>query len=265
MSGVTATILGCGPSPGVPRIDGDWGRCDPSDSRNRRSRCSLLLQRVSGAGTTNVLIDTSPDMRAQLLAARISHIDAVLYTHAHADHIHGIDDLRAFWMRSHQRVNVHADAATGARLLEAFRYCFETPPGSNYPPILNLNALNAYEPLTIDGAGGAIEVLPYRQVHGTVESLGFRTGRLAYSCDVSALDDDAQAIIQGVDTWVVDALRYDPHPSHFNLEQSLHWIDRLGVKHAVLTHMDFNLDYEELRRGLPAHVVPAHDGMVLAL
>jgi phosphoribosyl 1,2-cyclic phosphate phosphodiesterase len=265
VSRLVATILGCGPSPGVPRIGNDWGRCDPEDPRNRRSRCSLLIQRHGSGGTTTVLIDTSPDMRGQLLSAGVSHVDAVLYTHAHADHLHGIDDLRAFWMKTRRLVEVYADDATSARILEAFRYCFESPPGSSYPPILRLNRIAAYEPVHIHGAGGAVELLPYRQAHGTIHTLGFKVGGLSYSCDVSGLEPDAQSVIEGSDVWLVDALRHEPHPSHFSVDETLGWIERLGVRRGLLTHMDYSLDYETLRRALPPNVEPAHDGLVIEL
>ena len=266
MSRLIATILGCGPSPGVPRIGNDWGRCDPAQPRNRRSRCSLLLQQVGpDGGTTTVLVDTSPDMRAQLLAAGVGHIDAAVYTHAHADHLHGIDDLRAFWMSTRRLVEVYADHATAERILEAFRYCFETPAGGTYPPILKLNRIEAYQAVRIVGAGGPMELLPYRQRHGSIDTLGFKVHGLAYSCDVSALEERTEALIEGCDVWIVDALRHEPHPSHFSVAESLAAIERLSPRRAILTHMDFSLDYDALRAELPPHVEPAHDGLVITL
>ena len=264
MSRFAATILGCGPSPGVPRIGNDWGSCDPTDPRNRRSRCALLIERCDeGRAPTRVLVDTSPDMRTQLLAAGIDRVDGVLYTHAHADHLHGIDDLRAFWMKSKRLVEVHADDTTAARILEAFAYCFRTPPGGSYPPILRMNRIAAYEPLSIDGPSGPIDITPYSQRHGDGTSLGFRIGGLAYSCDVSALDDRAAAGLQGLDVWIVDALRHEPHPSHFSVGETLAWIETLKPTRAILTHMDYSLDYATLKRELPENVEPAYDGMVV--
>jgi phosphoribosyl 1,2-cyclic phosphate phosphodiesterase len=266
LSRLVATILGCGPSPGVPRIDGDWGRCDPAQPRNRRSRCSLLLQQIGpDGGATTVLVDTSPDLRQQLLTAGISHIDAVVYTHAHADHLHGIDDLRVFWMSTRRLVDVHADQATSERILEAFRYCFETPAGGTYPPILRLNRIEPYDPVWVDGAGGTMELLPFRQRHGTIDTLGFKVHGLAYSCDVSGLDDIAEATIEGADVWIVDALRHEPHPSHFSVAETLAAIGRVRPRRAILTHMDYSLDYDALRAGLPPHVEPAYDGLVITL
>jgi phosphoribosyl 1,2-cyclic phosphate phosphodiesterase len=180
MTGLVATILGCGPSPGVPRIGNDWGACDPNEPRNRRSRCGLLVERrAAGSAPTRVLLDTSPDMRTQLLGADVDHLDGVVYTHGHADHLHGIDDLRAFWMKTRRRVDVYADEPTSTRILEAFAYCFKTPPGGTYPPILQMNRIAANEPLSIAGDSGPIDIIPYAQSHGPGGvSLGFRFGAL---------------------------------------------------------------------------------------
>jgi phosphoribosyl 1,2-cyclic phosphate phosphodiesterase len=260
------TVLGCGSSPGVPRIGGDWGACDPANPRNRRRRCSLLAQRVAADGrTTNALVDTSPDLREQALDAGIGTLDGVLFTHPHADHIHGIDDLRGFVINMRRRVDIFADDDTMARLREAFGYCFETPPGSDYPPIVNAQRIVAREPVTIQGQGGPLTALPVRQNHGRITSLGFRIGGLAYSPDVSDLDDEAEYQFQDLDVWIVDALRLTPHPSHFSLDEALGWIDRLKPRRAVLTHMHIDLDYATLRRSLPDHVEPAYDGMRIEL
>ncbi len=267
------TVLGCGSSPGVPRIGGDWGACDPSNPRNRRRRCSLLAQRVSDEALTNVLVDTSPDLREQALAAGIGALDGVLFTHSHADHIHGIDDLRGFVMNMQRRVDVFADETTLQRLKEAFGYCFETPPGSEYPPIAAAHAIRAGDEATIEGNAGALIALPIRQTHGRITSLAFRfggrdgnrRGGLCYSPDVSDLDADAERLMQDLDVWIVDALRPRPHPSHFSLPQALGWIRRLKPKRAILTHMHVDLDYATLRRELPDNVEPAYDGMVIEL
>jgi phosphoribosyl 1,2-cyclic phosphate phosphodiesterase len=263
---LTLTILGCGSSPGVPRIGGDWGACDPNDPRNRRRRCSALIERRRPDGaTTRVLIDTSPDLRAQALDAGFGTLDGVLFTHAHADHLHGIDDLRGFVLNMRRRVDVYADAATMARLRQAFGYCFATPPGSEYPPILKAHVIAPGEPVTIEGAGGPVTALPVVQEHGTIESLGFRIGGLAYSPDVSGLSAEAADALAGLDLWVVDALRYRPHPSHFSVAEAVEWIERLKPRRALLTHMHVDLDYATLRAKLPAHVEPAHDGLAVAL
>jgi phosphoribosyl 1,2-cyclic phosphate phosphodiesterase len=200
-----------------------------------------------------------------LLAANVRRIDAVIYTHPHADHTHGIDDLRAFAMDTRRRVEVFADEATGQRLVEGFGYCFKAPRGSSYPPILELNRIAAGTPLVIDGPGGPIEVNPFRQVHGDISSMGLRFGGLAYSCDVSDFPPESLEAISGLDVWIIDALRYQPHPSHLSLSEALEWIRRMAPKRAVLTHMLNDLDYATLRRELPAGIEPGYDGMVIDL
>ncbi|HVY18535.1 MAG TPA: MBL fold metallo-hydrolase [Bauldia sp.] len=259
------TILGCGSSPGTPRIGNDWGAADANEPRNRRMRCSILMERADTSGVTRVLVDTGPDVRAQLLAANVGAIDGVVYTHSHADHTHGIDDLRAFWQNTHRLVDVYADALTFARLSDAFGYCFATSPGSSYPPILKHHAITAGSPFTISGKGGDLTITPFTQVHGEIETLGLRVGNFAYSCDVSALPDAAQTALRHLDVWIVDALRYQPHPSHFSVSEALQWIDRLKPKRAVLTHMHIDLDYRTLCRTLPNATEPGYDGMVLEL
>jgi len=255
------TLLGTGSSGGVPRLGNNWGACDPANPKNRRRRCSALVERIAGRGRTRVLVDTSPDLRDQLLDAEIGTIDGVLFTHDHADHTHGIDDLRMLAYNAKRRVDVHFDAVTRASLLSRFGYCFETPVGSMYAPILNGHLIEPPHAVRINGAAGPIEALPVVQAHGDAESLGFRFGDIAYSPDISGLSADAQARLGNLDLWVVDALRYVPHPSHFTVEQALEWIAILKPKRAILTHLHIDLDYEKLRRELPAHVVPAYDGM----
>jgi len=263
MALLRVTILGCGSSPGVPRIGPDWGACDPAEPKNRRLRCSLLVERHDGDRRTTVLIDTGPDVRAQLLTAGVRHLDAVIYTHAHADHCHGIDDLRVFWQDSRRRVNVYADAETQRRLDHAFGYCFRTPPGGFYPPILEAHEIALETPVTITGAGGSIAFMPFRQQHGEIHTLGFRIGDLAYSCDVSGLPAESLPQLSGLGTWIVDALRYQPHPSHFSVKDALGWIARLKPRRAILTHMHIDLDYQRLRAELPAGVEPAYDGLTV--
>jgi phosphoribosyl 1,2-cyclic phosphate phosphodiesterase len=258
------TILGCGSSPGVPRIGNDWGACDPGNAKNVRQRCSAHIRRITPTGqTTEVLIDTSPDLRGQALAARIHRLDGVLFTHAHADHIHGIDDLRAFVLNMRRRVEVYADQPTLMRLREGFGYCFATPPGSDYPPIINANLIEPPSPVVVTGPGGPVSAVPIIQTHGRSRSLGFRFGDLAYSPDVSALDANAEAMLQDLDVWILDALRYKPHPSHFSVDEAVATIQRLKPKRAILTHMHVDLDYEALRSKLPDGIEPAYDGMVI--
>jgi phosphoribosyl 1,2-cyclic phosphate phosphodiesterase len=270
------TILGCGSSGGVPRPALGWGDCDPKNPKNRRRRTSLLVERTSspilppqagegGVGVTRVLVDTPPDLREQMIDADVDWLDGVLYTHEHADHTHGIDDLRAFFLKQRRRVDVYLDEPTAASLHVKFGYCFQSPPGSDYPPIVTEHRLTAGTPVTIEGQGGPIAALPFCQEHGDIASLGFRFGKLAYSADLSGLPSESVAALAGLDVWIVDALRYRPHPSHFSLDDALGWIERLKPRRAILTNLHADLDYEVLRGKLPVHVVPAFDGMTFAV
>jgi len=261
----TFTILGCGSSGGVPRVGQGWGACDPNNPKNRRRRCSLLVERESAASRTTVLIDTSPDLREQLLDANVEALDAVLYSHDHADHTHGIDDLRPLALVQRKRIDIYAEEQTSKMLHERFGYCFETPVGSDYPPILQEHSLREGREVTISGKGGEITVLPFPMQHGSTQALGFRIGNVAYSCDVNDLPQASLKALEGLDLWIVDALRRKPHPSHFHLEQTLAWIARIKPKRAVLTNMHNDLDYETLRRELPETIEPAFDGMVISL
>lgn len=259
------TILGCGTSGGVPRVGNIWGDCDPANPKNQRRRCSLLVQRGGEDQQTTVLVDTSPDLREQLLDAGVGWLDGVLYTHDHADHSHGIDDLRMVAYNGRRRVDIYHDEATGQQLKQRFAYCFENQEGSEYPPILEAHTIRAGELMHVAGAGGIIGATSFRQQHGSGETLGFRFGGLAYSPDVNGLPEESLALLHDLEVWIVDALRYSRHPSHFSLEQALQWIERVAPKRAVLTHMHVDLDYETLRRELPDDVEPAYDGMVLAV
>ena len=256
---------GAGSSGGVPRIGHDWGACDPANPRNRRRRCSLLVERSGPDGVTRVLVDTSPDMREQLLDAGVTSLDAVLYTHEHADHCHGIDDLRVLALMLGRRIDVYHDAETGAHLRQRFAYCFTSPPGSLYPPILNAHDITVPEPIVINGAGGPIVAQPFEQQHGGIISLGFRIAGLAYSCDLSDLPEASLPWLDNLDVWIVDALRRKPHVSHFSVDDALHWIGRLKPRHAVLTNMHVDLDYKALADSLPDGVEPAYDGMTIEL
>ena len=252
-------ILGCGSSGGVPRGDGDWGACDPAEPKNRRTRCSLLVRRRGPDGETNVLIDTSPDLRAQALAAGLTSVDAVLYTHDHADQTHGIDDLRVFALRARRRLPAWMDRATRDALHERFRYIFESVEG--YPAILEAQDLPPHgETWSVDGPGGAIPVTTFDQAHGPIRSVGYRLGDVAYSSDVSDLDDRAIETVRGCRVWIVDALRLTPHPTHAHVDKTLDWIAASGVPRAILTNLHIDLDYEALSRRLPAGVEVAYDG-----
>jgi phosphoribosyl 1,2-cyclic phosphate phosphodiesterase len=262
-------ILGCGSSGGVPRLGGadeggNWGQCDPQNPKNRRRRCSILVRRKSAKGETRVLVDTSPDLREQLLEARIARLDGVLITHDHADQTHGMDDLRAIAQYTHSLTPVWCDSRTWQSLMGKFAYCFVQPPGSDYPPILAAHEIHEpFRPFVIEGPGGPVPVEAFIQGHGQVESLGFRFGPVAYSSDVNRLDEAAFAALEGVECWIVDALRRTPHPSHAHLAKSLEWIARLRPRRAVLTNMHLDMDYQSLCRELPKGVEPAFDGLSL--
>jgi len=247
-----AVILGCGSSTGVPRIDGSWGSCDPLEPKNRRSRGSILVEQ----GETRVLIDTSPDLRRQLLDNSISWVSAVVWSHDHADQTHGIDDLRILAYTAKKRVPVYGDDFTMKRLTRKFSYCFESIGG--YPAIVEQNLIDG--PFDIGGIG----IVPIEQDHGSMKSLGFRFGsELAYSNDVVGLDEAAFAALRGVRVWIVDALRYAPHPTHSHLEQTLEWIRRVAPERAILTNLHMDLDYATLTAQLPPGVEAAYDGMVV--
>ena len=260
-------ILGCGSSGGVPRLGEGapyWGACDPGNARNQRSRCSILVTRREPQGETRVLVDTAPDLREQLLAARIGRLDAVLITHDHADQLHGMDDLRVITLNMKHRLDLWSDKYGLEGVMKKFGYCFRTPPGSDYPPILNAHEIpEPFAPFELAGAGGAVPVLAFGQRHGRIRSLGYRFGPVAYSPDVDGLDDDAFAALEGAECWIVDALRYTPHPSHAHLERTLEWIARVRPKRAILTNMHVDMDFETLKRELPVGVEPAYDGMTV--
>lgn len=257
------TILGCGSSAGVPRIGNDWGDCDPTNPRNRRRRCALLVQRISNNGMTTVLIDTGPDLREQLLSANVSTLDGVVYTHPHADHVHGVDDLRVVVYNLRKRLDVYADGATSNALIARFGYVFAQPEGSAYPPILDLHDIDG--PVHIKGEGGEVVLNPFKVKHGRIDSLGFRIGGLAYLPDVSDMYAESWEAVQGLDIWVLDALRREPHPTHTHLAKALEWIEKVAPERAVLTNMHIDLDYEAVDKETPAHITPAYDGMVLEL
>ncbi len=259
------TILGCGSSPGVPRIGPDWGNCDPANPKNRRRRSSLLIEKFGTDGKTVVVVDSGPDFREQMISANIGWADAVIYTHAHADHIHGIDDLRSFVINRRKLANVWMDEHTSKRIHEAFGYCFNTPEGSQYPPILVENRITAGQSFTVDGQGGEIEITPFEQQHGAISSLGFRIDALAYCSDVSGFDERSLPYLHNLDVWILDALQYKEHPSHLSLAQSVDWIEKLNPKRAILTHMHTPLDYDAVMSETPKNIEPAYDGMQIIL
>ncbi|GAC1332794.1 MAG: MBL fold metallo-hydrolase [Beijerinckiaceae bacterium] len=261
MNDLTITILGCGSSGGVPRVGQGWGACDPANPRNRRRRCSIFVERGAGEDKTRVLVDTSPDLREQLLSVDARRLDAILITHPHADHTHGIDDVRPLVLSMRRRIPIFMDAPTSAIMRSKFTYIFETPAGSLYPPLLDEERLMAGAPVRVEGAGGPIEAMPFRLIHGDIDALGFRFGDIAYTPDLNAIPDASLPFLEGLDLWIVDALRYAPHPTHFSLAETLEWIARLKPKRAIITNMHNDLDYARLTREIPEGVVPAYDGM----
>jgi phosphoribosyl 1,2-cyclic phosphate phosphodiesterase len=258
------TILGCGSSGGVPRADGDWGACDPDDPRNRRSRCSLLVRKPAEAGpqeSTTVLVDTSPDLQRQTSAAGANRMDGVLFTHDHADQTHGIDDLRAFAITGRRRIACHMDPVTLESLTARFGYIFKGQ--GSYPPICDGHLIPKHgEYWSVGGPSGDIPVVTFDQDHGFgVHSVGYRFGPVAYSSDVVELADDAFEALVGIKVWIIDALRYTPHPTHSHLEKTLAWIARIKPERAILTNMHIDLDFAALAAQLPAGVEPAYDGL----
>jgi len=250
-------VLGCGGSLGVPMIGNVWGECDPANPRHPRRRPSIIVE----TATTRILVDTSPDLREQLLDAEVDRIDAVLFTHAHADHTHGVDDLRALTFRTGGPIPAFADATTIDLLERRFGYVMDSIAMDRglYAPYLT--------PHVIDGPFrvGDIEVVPFLQGHGAVNSLGFRFGPFAYSTDAATLDEEAFRVLEGTKVWIVDACREKPHPSHAHVGLALEWIARVQPDRAYLTHMNHTLDYEKLKARLPDHVLPAHDGLVIEI
>jgi phosphoribosyl 1,2-cyclic phosphate phosphodiesterase len=258
-------ILGSGSSGGVPRADGAWGACDPADPRNRRSRCSLLVRRRSEEGPerqTTVVVDASPEFRLQTSAAGAKRLDALLMTHDHADQAHGIDDIRAFALVQRQRIACWMDPATRASLLARFGYIFAGE--GYYPAIAEIHDLPPHgHAWSVDGPSGAIPIITFDQDHGSMRSVGYRFGGLAYSSDVVDLTEEAFAALADLDVWIVDALRYTPHPTHAHVDKTLEWIARVRPRRAILTNLHIDLDFAELAARLPPGVEPAYDGMTI--
>ncbi|MDB5453140.1 MAG: phosphoribosyl 1,2-cyclic phosphodiesterase, partial [Caulobacteraceae bacterium] len=248
---------------GVPRADGNWGACDPAEPKNRRTRCSLMVRRTEGldpTAMTSVLVDTSPDLVRQTSEAGLKRLDGVLLTHDHADQVHGIDDIRAFAIRQRAVVPVWMDAATRASVERRFGYIFEGTGG--YPAIAMPRRLPPHgDAWRIEGPSGDVPVVTFEQQHGSIRSVGYRFGDVAYSSDVDGLPQSAFAALEGVSVWIVDALRETPHPSHAHLARTLEWIERVRPGRAILTNLHVDMDYRALKAKLPAGVEPAFDGM----
>lgn len=248
-------ILGCGHSGGLPQFGGDWGECDPAEPKNRRFRSSVAIEGEGGI----LVIDASPDFRAQALAAGMERVEALLLTHAHADHINGLDEFRVVSWRTGGRVPVFGDRTTLETVRERFSYAFRGVETGGYEPFLDAVEIETGRPFEVAG----LRCVAFRQEHGAVHSLGARIGAFAYSTDVRHLPPEAMEILRGVGIWVVGCLGRQDNPRHAHLEQVLAWVDELRPERTVLTHMGPSLDYAELRRVLPKGVEPAYDGMVL--
>lgn len=256
---IKVTILGCGGAGGVPSISEGYGRCDPTNPKNQRRRSSILVS----DGHTTVLVDTSPDVRAQLLDAQCRHLDAVLFTHGHADHIHGVDELREINRAMRAPLDIYADAETLRTLETRFAYAFEgiAPGQSFYKPWLIPHDVG--ETLTDVFMIKTLHVRAFRQDHGFSATLGFRFGDVVYSTDVLNLSDAAKDIIRGAKLWIVDAFTDVPHPTHTHFEKTLAWIEELKPKRAILTHMGANMDYDTVNARCPVGVTAAFDGMTI--
>ncbi|MBB4198862.1 phosphoribosyl 1,2-cyclic phosphodiesterase [Rhodoblastus sphagnicola] len=258
-------ILGCGSSAGVPRVGQGWGACDANNPKNRRRRCAILVDKPGPNGPTRLLVDAGPDIREQLIAAGVDRIDALLLTHAHADHIHGLDDVRPLTMQMRRLIDCYFDAPTWETIGVRFDYLFRTPPGSAYPPLLIPHLLTDGAAVAPEGPAGPLAALPFRLNHGDIDALGFRFENVAYTPDVKVIPDESAEFLENLDLWIIDTLRYRPHPTHFSLVEALEMIEKFQPKRAVLTNLHTDMDYETLRAQLPDHVEPAFDGMRLAV
>lgn len=225
----------------------------------------MLVEKTNANGKTSVLIDTGPDMREQLLSAEVTYLDAVMLTHEHADHIFGLDDLRQLAIAHREKVNVYIDELTSHYIMQAFGYCFTQAEGSSYPAICAEHRIIAGNSVTVDGAGGAITGLPFEVNHGDIKALGYRFGDLIYMPDVKTVTDPASlAAFSKVDTLIIDALRYTPHPTHMNVEEALDFIEKVKPNRAILTNMHVDIDYSSISAELPANVEAAFDGMTIS-
>ena len=253
------TILGCGSSGGVPRVAQGWGVCDPTNPRNRRRRCSILVEQIGPEGTTRVLVDTSPDLREQLIDAGVKHLDGILMTHSHADHTNGIDDVRPLVIHMKRRLDIHMDDYTSGIVRRAFGYIFETPEGSNYPPLLIEHRLHPGKACEIAGAGGVLSAMPMRLDHGEIDALGFRFQNFAYTPDVKQIYSESEEHLRGLDLWIIDALRHTTHPTHFSIPDALEMIRHFKPKRAILTNLSSEVDYAQLAAEVPDNVTVAYD------
>ncbi len=243
-----------------------WGNCNPNNPKNRRRRCAMLVESVDqqSAQKTTVLIDAGCDLREQLLSSEVSHLDGVLLTHSHADHIFGLDDLRQLAISMRSGITVYMDEATTEVVMQAFGYVFHQAAGSSYPAFCDHTRIEHESSIAITGQGGTVEATPLVAEHGDIQALGFRIGDLAYLPDVKRISDTRSVeSLGGLKILVLDALRYSTHPSHMNLEEALEFVERVKPARTILTNMHSDLDYDELQRILPEFVEPGYDGMTL--
>lgn len=263
---IKITMLGTGSSGGVPRVGNQWGECDPVNPKNRRRRCALLVELLCESGKTSTLIDAGADLREQLLSADAQHLDGVLLTHSHADHIFGLDDLRQLALLMKTPILVHMDAKTAETVMPAFGYIFRQAPASSYPAFCTHKEIHHDQVIRVDGAAGPLDFQPLLAEHGDIHSLGFRAGNMAYLPDVKRISDaNTLVALENLELLIIDCLREVAHPAHMNLSESLAFIEKLSPKHAILTNMHSDLDYQALLERLPEHIVPGFDGLQMVL
>tara|TARA_Y100000590_G_scaffold470715_1_gene668347 strand:- start:10282 stop:11094 length:813 start_codon:yes stop_codon:yes gene_type:complete len=262
---IKITILGCGSSTGVPRVGNEWGDCDPSIPENKRNRCSLLIEKINNNKKTTIVIDTGPDFRHQMNSSNVKKIDAIFYTHEHADHTHGIDDVRMYALRDKTRIDIYASRNTSNNLKHKFGYCFSSKNDSSYPPILRLNEIREEKTYLISGEGGDIKITPILQNHGNINSFGYKVKNFVYSSDLNDIPQNSLKYIQDIELWIVDSLRWNWHPTHFNVDSAVEWTNKLNVKNSILTNLHIDLDYNKLSKYLPSHIKPAYDGLTFVI
>ncbi len=267
---LTLTLMGTGSSGGVPRVGNVWGNCDPDEPRNRRRRCSVLIQRARASGTelskTTVVIDTGADLREQLLSADVRSIEGVVLTHSHADHIFGLDDLRQMAINLRRPIDVWLDSPTRVQVMAAFGYCFHQAPGSSYPAFCTEQVLAPCESFEIDGPAGSVQLNTLIAEHGDINALGIRVADAVYLPDMKRISDTKSIeMLRDVKVLIVDALRHTTHPSHMNLEESLAFIESVKPERAILTNMHGDLDYQSVKSSLPPGVEPGYDGLSITL
>ena len=251
---VKFTILGCGSSLGIPRIDGHFGKCDPKNKKNYRTRCSALIS----AHKSNILIDTSPDIRSQLISSKIKNIDKVFFTHSHADQTHGINELRVFYLKNKKKIPIYADKRTKNYLINSFSYCFKN--STSYPATLKMNNVKKMNNYKFGKEKISIKSIPVQ--HGKINSICYIiNNKCAYAPDINKIYQKDLIHFKNLKYLVIDCLRYDPHPAHFNLVDVLNLIKIIKPQKTIITNLNNDIDYSSIKRKLPKNVVPAYDGL----